>query len=134
MFEMLSDNRASVKSYARQNNGNNPRIFLRQSFQEANKMFRVIDSIRGVIVPYDEVAKDIISDLCSDRMMLDRVNLLRKAQKYTVNTFKFESLQSRGLIREVAKDSGIHYLVDGNYDYKYGLREGSKLETLLCGE
>jgi len=130
LFDMLSVNAASVKLF-KQRNKRYPEIFLKQSFHEANKEFHVIDSMKGVIVPYNDRARNIISDLCSEKTMADKVNLLREAQKYAVNTFNFESFLKDGIIKEVAKDSNIFYIINGYYDCQYGAMKESKMETLF---
>lgn len=129
MFDMLSANLAAARSYEGIN-GKKTDIFLRQSFKEANDGFHVIESQRGVIVPFNEESREIICGLCSDDYNT-RMNLLRRAQRHSVNTYSFDSLLKRGLIREVSEGSGIYYLLDGNYDLKYGLAEGSRLDTKI---
>ena len=109
---------------------------MHQSFMEANKEFKVIDDgTIAIIVSYNRDAEKIISDLCSEHPSEHPKLLLRLAQKYSINVFKrtFDNLLSSKAIKEISNSdgpSGIYYLVDGNYDEKYGLKEGSELRFL----
>lgn len=130
MFEMLSTNRASVKLYETISH-NKYDAALGQSFKEANDMFHVIDSMNGIIVPFNKESREIISELCSADCNDEYASLLRRAQKYSVNTYNFDLLLKKGMIKEVSESSGIYYLLNGNYDSEYGLMEGSKLDSMI---
>lgn len=114
LFQMLSTNSESAKMYAARY-GSMPRL-LRQSFSEANHGFKVIDGTMGVIVGYNDESREIISSLCSDNLGAGLRQLMRRAQRYTVNTYRFGELLRSGAVREVAEGVGIYYLVDGFYD------------------
>ncbi len=126
LFNLLSRNTLSVAEYKRVNDHKEPGILLRQSFMSAAKSFEVIETVaRGIIVPYGEEGKDIISKLCS-MMEIDRqYKLLRRAQRYSVNVFPnvLEKLQNQRAIREAQKGSGILYLDEQYYSDEFGLSE-----------
>ncbi|MBR4504104.1 MAG: CRISPR-associated helicase Cas3' [Candidatus Methanomethylophilaceae archaeon] len=129
LFQMLSVNSEAAKMFVGRY-GAKPKL-LRQSFSEANRCFEVIEGVRGVIVSYNDESKEIISSLCSENPGEDSRQLMRKAQRYTVNTYRFDELMRSGAIKEVAEATGIYYLVDGFYDDHYGLREDSRMETMI---
>ncbi|MFA6711074.1 MAG: CRISPR-associated helicase Cas3', partial [Candidatus Methanomethylophilaceae archaeon] len=130
LFDILSANRASTQLY-KGCNGEYPKMALRQSFMEANTLFNVINPVRSIIIKFDENAENIIADLCSEPPLPERVRLIRAAQKYSVNTLKFDRLLRNGSIKEVSKDSGIFYLLDGNYSNRYGLTESPVMNTII---
>lgn len=99
---------------------------LRQSFMAAAEIFRSIETLsRGVIVPYDKKGKKIITELCSGGELHEKYNLIKQAQRYSVNVFNylFDQLIEREIIREVEKGAGIYYLDDQYYSEQFGLSE-----------
>lgn len=130
VFDMLSANSASV-NLAHRRGEDLGRTVLRQSFQEANRRFTVIDPLRAVIVPYDGDARDVIAGLCSDAGIDGRRRLLRRAQRYAVNTYAFDELRRKGAVREIGDGSGIFALLEGYYDSDYGLSDESSLSTMV---
>ncbi|MGN0601843.1 MAG: CRISPR-associated helicase Cas3' [Oscillospiraceae bacterium] len=104
LFEMLSDNSMFSKrtdSYEKYG--------MTQAFKTAGEEFKVFDDITtDVIVPYNEEAKGIISDLFSEKAEFDIVYLkekLQKAKPYTVSVFEYQKMQE-GIIYS---DSGNHF-------------------------
>lgn len=98
---------------------------LRQSFATAASCFQPIDSAgRGMIVPYGE-GREIIADLCSTPGRHDLRNLLRRAQRYTVNVFpwQLEKLQKQKAVRGVAGLEDVLCLDERWYDKELGLLE-----------
>jgi len=98
---------------------------LRQSFAAAASCFQAVDSAgRGVIVPYGE-GRDLIAELYSLSGRYDVRNLLRRAQRYTVNVYpeKLVLLQRQNAVRGVPDMEDILCLEEGWYDAKLGLLE-----------
>lgn len=125
LFELLSKNRLSVESYKRQNRGETPKLLLYQSFKAAADEFKALDSPTcGIIVPYGEKGKHLISQLCSSYVFERQYNLLKQAQKYSVNVFSntFASLMKQKAIYEI-NNTGVYYLDKQYYSDGFGLSE-----------
>jgi CRISPR-associated endonuclease/helicase Cas3 len=87
LLELLSTNRISVGEYSRINS-KTPDICFRQSFRAAADKFNAIDALtQGIVVPYSEKGEEIINDLFSQFAVEQQFELLRRAQRYTVNVF-----------------------------------------------
>jgi CRISPR-associated endonuclease/helicase Cas3 len=119
------------------NPGNMPfQPSLRQSFDAAGELFRVIDApTRGLIVPYHE-GKQLIADLCGIFDPKQQGPLLRRAQRYSVNVFPhtIKSLQEIGAVHETQAGSGVLYL-DGRYyseNFGLSLTAVDPFEPLIC--
>ncbi len=98
---------------------------LRQSFSTAASCFRPIDTAgRGVIVPYGE-GREIITELCSHSGRYDLRNLLRRAQRHTVNVFpwQLEQLEKQKAVRAIPELGDVLCLDERWYDQKRGLLE-----------
>jgi len=122
LFELLSTNKLSVDAYQRVNQSQ-PSIMLRQSFMSAFKELHVIDSpTRGIVVPYKEGA-DIITQLCAAKNLEKQYQLLKKAQRYSVNIFSqlFDELLQKKAIHQVQEGTGVFYLDKRYYTTEYGL-------------
>lgn len=124
LLSRLSTNVLAVKEYERINNASPP-FFLRQSFASAGNSFEVIDApTEGVIVPYNREARDVIGALCGEQWVpaVTR-NLLKKAQRYSVNIFASDKakLISQNAIVETHQGSEIYYLKDQFYTQTYGI-------------
>lgn len=122
LFNLLSTNSISVAKHQRIHNAA-PTSTLRQSFQTAAKAFHVIDSpTRGVIVPYGEVGKQIIAELCSAYEIGKQYKLLKKAQRYSVNLLphEFKKMVEKGAIHEAQEGSGIFYMDNQYYHCCFG--------------
>ncbi|MDZ7315253.1 MAG: CRISPR-associated helicase/endonuclease Cas3, partial [candidate division KSB1 bacterium] len=110
-----------------------PDLILRQSFQTANKEFHVIDSyMRGIIVPY-KAGEQVITRLCRDFGL--QKNLIKEAQRYSVNLFEaqFMQLRKKGALHQVQEGVEIYYLESSYYSDEFGWSEEriSDLKMLL---
>jgi len=123
------------------NNGRNigqveKAIKLQQSFKTAGKAFQAIDSpTQAVIVPYGDKGKEIIAGLCADFEPARAYQLLKDAQKYSVNVFPniWRQLQKAGAVRPVQEGEEIYYLDERYYSKDFGLstEEVSKMDTQI---
>jgi CRISPR-associated endonuclease/helicase Cas3 len=124
LLSRLSTNALAVREYERINNASPP-FFLRQSFANAGRSFEIIDApTEGVIVPYNQEARDIIGSLCGEQWVLTVTrNLLKRAQRYSVNIFASDKakLISQNAILETHHKSEIYYLKDQYYTKTYGI-------------
>lgn len=135
LYELLSTNRLSVAEYRRVNDNTPPDLILRQSFMSAARAFAAIDNTgQGVIVPY-EMGERLITALCSDIDFTERYELLREAQRYSVNLHPYEMRRQsmQGVIMEAGKGSGIFYLDKRHYDPDLGFTANATelLETWI---
>jgi CRISPR-associated endonuclease/helicase Cas3 len=76
------------------------------------KIFQAIDSrTQGVIVPYGEKGKEIISKLCAVNDLRTQYRLLKDAQRYSVNVYcnQFDELIKRQIIYEAQE--GLGYFI-----------------------
>ncbi|HZW67713.1 MAG TPA: CRISPR-associated helicase/endonuclease Cas3, partial [Pseudogracilibacillus sp.] len=93
------------------------------SFKTLEKHFEAISSpTTAVLVPYDNVAKDMIAQLNED-IPLEKLNkVLKKAQGYAVNVFEYEKmlLEKEDLLYPLMKE-GIFAVRDEAYHEKYGI-------------
>ncbi len=136
LFNLLSRNAHAYKGQVDERS-------LRQSFMTASKIFRVIDSPTiGVIVPYGE-GKEIITALCGDIDIHQKCELLKCAQRYSVQLYlgrngEFETLKEKGAIHPIRKDKDgkdeeIYYLVSEHYSEEFGWsKEPISNQELLC--
>ena len=107
--------------------------FCGQAFRTAGTLFEVISNqTTDVIVPYNEEAERIISELNSDVTPNRALELLRKAQAYTVSLYDGEQ-------RKLAESSAVYALKNGGaalergyYDEECGVTlEGGLREVLM---
>ena len=97
---------------------------LGQSFAAAAKHFKAIDSAaKSILVPYGE-GKHIIAALCSTDIIWKKRELLRKAQRYSVNVFSNieRKLHAAGALYPV-QDSGMYALKKNFYCNEMGVVE-----------
>lgn len=138
-FEQYYHRRADVMSYACPEHGStlldmlgSNRHFaakslaplLGQSFATAARHFKAIDSAAtSILVPYGEGAR-IIADLCSTDMLWNKRELLRKAQRYSVNIFPniARRLHAAEALYPV-QDSGMYALKENFYCNEMGVVE-----------
>ena len=126
LFNLLSTNPLSLQEYQRVNK-TSPKLLLRQSFMSASRSFEVIDSnLHGVIVPYGKGSK-IIDDLCGSPNLEKEYQLLKAAQRYSIELFDnvFQNLRRRGVIHEIQEGAGIFYVGKPYYDPDHGFNEES---------
>jgi CRISPR-associated endonuclease/helicase Cas3 len=122
LLSLLSINSSSVEDFKRAS-GSAPRIYFRQSFMTAARLFAAIESPnRGVVVPYQD-GQELIKDLCSAYEVKRQYKLLREAQRYSVNLFPNEwmKLVDLGAIHESQAGTGIYYLDVDHYHPDFGL-------------
>jgi CRISPR-associated endonuclease/helicase Cas3 len=96
---------------------------LRQSFSTAGKIFKAIDApTEAVIVPYEE-GKEIIAGLCDAPEPAKAYQLLKRAQKFSVNVFPniMRKLKEAGAVRSVQQGEEIYYLHERHYSQEFGL-------------
>jgi CRISPR-associated endonuclease/helicase Cas3 len=124
LLQLLSTNKNLLDNYERVHKAK-PGIYFRQAFMTAAKAFKAIDApTRGIIVPYGERGKEIITALCAAYEPDKQFGLLREAQQYTVNVFPnlLAALVDAGAIHNVQKDVDILYLMRaGFYSSDFGL-------------
>jgi CRISPR-associated endonuclease/helicase Cas3 len=123
IYDLLGNNQFVVN--AAKTRGIQPQYYLRQSFKEAAKNFKVIDSsTQGVLVPYG-YGKTIIDKLSSisPHDYETRSSLLSEAQRYSVNVFydQLDKLASKGIIEEICEDIRVYKVCDSCYDSEVGL-------------
>lgn len=112
LFELFSKNQVSVNQYRRENKIDFP-YKLRQAFGTVGTNFKVINNEQiGLIVPYDK-GKDIIANLDT----MTPAEILRNAQRYTVNVFK-DKLKEL----PVEYKYGVCYVTEDYYDDVTGLK------------
>ena len=93
-----------------------------QAFKTAGELFKMIDtSAISVIVPYNEEAKDLITQLRSETSNYEIIKILRQTQKYTVGISermkkKLEGEKALELLR-----CGVWILQEGYYDRNVGI-------------
>jgi len=137
LLNLLSVNSQAVVAFG-QAKGQAPDIYLRQSFMAAAKAFKAIDTpTRGVIVPYAQTGRDLITALCAAYLPDKEFDLLRRAQQFSVNVFPqvLERLTKAGVVQEIQEGTGILFLADSRYySDEFGLSETpeGKMEV-LCG-
>jgi CRISPR-associated endonuclease/helicase Cas3 len=126
LLNMLSENKLAVAARPTP-----PSIYLRQAFMTAAEAFESIDAnTRGVVVPYADEGRAIISDLCSARELKTQFALLKRAQRFTVNVFPhvLEKLQDARAVNEAQEGTGILYLDERYYSKQFGLNLGGTEE------
>ena len=123
LLELLSTNGISVGEYIRIN-CKNPDIYFRQSFKAAAEKFKAIDDLtQGIVVPYSDIGEEIVADLFSQFAVEQQFELLKKAQRYTVNVFPnvIKKLREERAIREVP-EIGVLVLSNPRYYHpEFGL-------------
>lgn len=127
LLNMLSINQYAVEEYIRKYNSNPP-IYFRQSFKTAAEHYKSIDAPTiGIVVPYEIEGKEIIAELFSQFAFEKRFQLLKVAQRYTVNVYPnlLHNLIQQSAIVQVP-EIGVYTLADNRfYHPKYGLCEKS---------
>ncbi len=112
--------------------------FCGQAFQKAGRLFEVIDSnTSAVIVPYDAEAKKLIADLGSEQDPKYIIELLRKAQQYSVNVYAGTQyhLEHEAAIYEMKcgkqTDCTVKILQEHFYEKNFGLTTECGLHEVL---
>jgi CRISPR-associated endonuclease/helicase Cas3 len=132
LFDMLSENRKCVIAARDKKDEPLKRLAMPQSFRTANKAFQVIDqATRGILAPYKDGDRIILS-LAGAHAMKDEIQLIRQAQRYSVNVFEhtFQELMARGALIPVG-ETGAFALRKEFYSLETGVRlEPGELELL----
>ncbi len=121
LLDLLSENAINVGAYK----DHNKIPLLQQSFKTASNAFQAIDApTRAIIVPYGE-GKNIIAELCrvaKDFNLKLYYELLRKAQRYSVNVFPnvCKKLKDAKASYEI-QNEGVFYLDERYYSEEFGL-------------
>jgi CRISPR-associated endonuclease/helicase Cas3 len=137
LVNMLSGNTATVSEYQR-NGHAAPERLLNQSFMSASRAFKAIDaSTQGVIVPYGENGRSLVAELYAAYDIELAIELLRKAQQYTVNVFPhvLKKLEQTGALNEIKPETRIFSLDSRFYSRDFGLatEPAALMETLYVG-
>ncbi len=123
LLNLLGENSISVSEHKRTKDCA-PAIFLRHSFMSAGKEFKAMDiSTQGVIVPYGKEGEALVTELCGAFQVEKQFELLRKAQRYTVNLYPNLILKfsQEGAMQEIQKSTGIYYLDKQYYSDDFGI-------------
>lgn len=136
LLNMLSINSYAVAEHMRINNNKQlSGIYFRQSFKSAAEAFKALDApTQGIVVPFKDGEK-IIGDLFSQYAVEKQYELLRRAQRYTVNVFPnvLKKLKEVNAIKEVP-EIGVLTLSDPRYYHsEFGLSTeiATQYETLI---
>lgn len=135
LVDLLSSNKKSLSAYGIRHQDQKLNRFLNQSFRTAARSFEVITNAgQGVIVLYGDGIK-IINDLCEVSEPNKHFELLRQAQRYSVNCFSYEleRLSKAGALHETQEGTGILYLNKTHYHDELGItmEKSSKMETSI---
>lgn len=123
LLELLSINSISVEEY-HMINGNYPNIYFRQSFKKAADAFKAIDApSQGIVVPFSTNGKEIVADLFSQFAVEQQFELLKRAQRYTVNVFPnvIKKLREERAIKEVPEIEVLVLTDPRYYHLEFGL-------------
>lgn len=118
LLNLLSNNQRNI---------NKTPFALRQSFMTAAKQFKAIDApVHSVIVPFNDEAQNIITQLCALDKRFDAQSyrsLLKSAQKYSVNIFPnvWQKLNEQQAVYPIAQDEAVFYLSEEFYSQDFGL-------------
>ncbi|MBC8017746.1 MAG: CRISPR-associated helicase Cas3' [Verrucomicrobia bacterium] len=135
LLSLLSTNNDAVEAYKIDNKAAPP-FALRQSFKTAAEAFRVIDApTEGVIVPYGGEGKRIIAELAATSVFDAKRDLLKLAQRYSVNMFPWEimRLKEKGRLYPAWEGGNVLCLDSRHYSEDFGasVEEVSDMETLI---
>lgn len=129
LLELLSLNAGRYSSGSK----NDKKFYNKQAFKTAGKLFKVIeDYTLPVIVPYNDLAKEVVTCLRSNQYSYLWNQKLREAQKYVVgiNQWTEKRLQKEGAIELL--QSGVYVLDERYYDCDCGVQiEGKSMELLM---
>jgi len=120
LLNLLTDNPCNI---GREKDQSKAMFRLQQSFKTAGQAFAAIEApTRPVIVPYDK-GKDIIARLCADFAPSKAFDLLKQAQKYSVNLFPniWEKLVNDNAVHAVQDGEEIYYLDERYYNDHFGV-------------
>jgi len=115
LLNLLSDNHLNI--------GRTKPLQLRQSFSTAGRIFQTIDApTQAVIVPYGK-GGEIIAGLCACPEPAKAYELLKQAQKFSVNVFPnvWQKLREQKAVHPVQEGEEIYYLDKRHYSPDFGL-------------
>lgn len=121
LLSLLSTNEQAVEAYKKKKR-EAPDLCLRQSFKSAADAFKAIDApTKAVIVPYLK-GKKLITELSASTDLANRKELLRQAQRYSINLFpqEMDQLLQKGCLYHVWSDSEIYWLDPSHYSKELG--------------
>lgn len=105
---------------------------LHQAFADANQEFKIIDETDSVIIPYDEISREMITVLCSNESYVERIHAIHILQRYSINTFALNRLLEKGIVKALQSfGSTIYCLVEGYYDKDIGMVEIAEQEPMI---
>lgn len=126
LYDLLSKNPLNI-------GGNRTDIFrpgrvplLKQSFMEAGKLFRAIDSPSEAVIVSHGRGKELIADLSRITKKFDARNYflcLKEAQQYSVNLYPdfWDTLLKKQAILEIQPGEGVYYLDEQYYSEEFGV-------------
>ena len=123
ILNLLSVNTIALAEHGRRS-GRAPDCFFRQSFTAGARAFKAINApTRGILVPYGERGREIISALSAAYMPEKEFDILRRAQHFSVNVFPhvLDRLGREGAVREIVEGTGILALLPQYYGDEFGL-------------
>lgn len=97
---------------------------IRHAFASAARVFSAIDApSQGVVVPYGQAGAALIGELAGAFELGKQFNLLRRAQRYSVNVFPniLKRLHEHGAVYELQSEAGIFALDERYYSSETGL-------------
>lgn len=121
LYDLLAHNKPGFYAYQSRTN-HLPLQPLIQAFATEGKLFQVIEGgVTGILVPFGE-GINIIQELTGGSALPDKLKLLRKAQRYTVNVYEnsVRTLTRMGAL-VFLEDCGVFLLKDGFYSAQYGI-------------
>ena len=132
LFDLLDKNSIGVKAYESRNNKS--KLMFHQAFMTAGDEFCVIEeNTTGILVPHDDIGKDLILKINSDCDMNNLKKYLVQAQQYSVNLYQYQisKLEKLHAIYNL-KNGNVIALRDNFYDENLGVvEEGRPMETLI---
>lgn len=127
LLNLLTNNSFAVAEYGKRN-GLFPELYFKQAFMTASKVFKAIDApTQGVIVPYGDAGRELITNLCAAFEVDRQYRLLKRAQQFSVNVFPgvLRRLMDKEALHPVQEGTSIFYLDERYYSETFGLSEES---------
>lgn len=120
MINLLSDNPLNV---GKEQKPEIAMFSLQQSFKTAGKAFKSIDAPTQAVIVQFEKGKEIVAELCASHDPGRAYDLLKKAQKYSVNLFPnvWKKLKEADAVYPVQEGEEIYFLDDRHYSPEFGV-------------
>ncbi|MCG8636892.1 MAG: CRISPR-associated helicase Cas3' [Desulfobacterales bacterium] len=124
LLSLLSDNHLNV---GREPDPQKAMFMLQQSFKTAGKAFRAIDAPTQAVIVQHEAGREIVAALCAEPEPAKAYDLLKKAQKYSVNLFPniWRKLKEAGAVYPVQEGEEIYFLDERYYSPEFGVSDRS---------